>query len=505
MKHEAGSMKPPLSPKEIEAKNEYRLRIQEMSDPKKEWAADGQCCVVRAASMAELNRQLEEQLGLVGVEIQLFDVDFEEWYAPSSIEDVPMPDAIIKLRAAGKIAAVELPPVRRARDPSPGEEIDFSPRAQSMKQEVLGQPQAEPKEQPAEKPAIRKLDLDPMAGPQQPESEWTPVIAAKPAVEPSEPSAVSAWMKSSTTETPSAISTWLESNKPECSQPTAETQPAISTARLEEAIAAKRQRITKLEKLQKIAAETCGVKSKQYGDIMAEYRMERELLIEAMSELGKQTATDLGQDGQAFRDGGHVRPGARRPQEQQQQQPGHAALAGAAEWASHADSPRNLGGVKDTVDTMRRSMRSSSSATEAEAAYTADSGAGSSGGGSSKLSKLKKRSPLGKLGKNKGPKVGQGTQTLAALGFRFKEAGKLQEAREMWGRALASDASDPLGLRAEIESLSQILSRTSKPKPGAEARIHMDPLSEEPLAPPSLLERSPSADAWTEQVSCGSA
>eukprot|EP01051_Picozoa_sp_SAG22_P024103 SAG22_NODE_6530_length_842_cov_1.643338_1_plen_276_part_10 len=86
----AGGVAPP------DGSSEFQLKIVESST----WVPEGQVCPVHCTDLDGLVQQLQDKIGLVGVTVELFDEDFEEWCGPASLDEV-MPEATIRLKATG--------------------------------------------------------------------------------------------------------------------------------------------------------------------------------------------------------------------------------------------------------------------------------------------------------------------------------------------------------------------------------------------------------------------
>jgi hypothetical protein len=63
----------------------FKLRIDDSPDG----CANGTLVTTAAEDLAQLCERVGERLHLAGVQIQIFDSDFEEWLQPSGLEDIP--------------------------------------------------------------------------------------------------------------------------------------------------------------------------------------------------------------------------------------------------------------------------------------------------------------------------------------------------------------------------------------------------------------------------------
>ena len=75
----------------------FKLRVGESG----EWCQEGTLVKVEAADLEQLCATVGERLGLVGVQVEIFDSDFDEWVGPFALDDVPAV-ASVRVRAQGK-------------------------------------------------------------------------------------------------------------------------------------------------------------------------------------------------------------------------------------------------------------------------------------------------------------------------------------------------------------------------------------------------------------------
>jgi hypothetical protein len=62
----------------------FKLRVGESGD----WCQEGTLVSVVAGDLEQLCARVGESLGLVGVQVEIFDSDFDEWVGPFALDDV---------------------------------------------------------------------------------------------------------------------------------------------------------------------------------------------------------------------------------------------------------------------------------------------------------------------------------------------------------------------------------------------------------------------------------
>jgi serine/threonine protein phosphatase PrpC/ankyrin repeat protein len=87
----------------------FKLRVGESGD----WCQEGTLVSVVAGDLEQLCARVGESLGLVGVQVEIFDSDFDEWVGPFALDDVPAV-ASVRVRAQSK-----LPPPPEPEPPPP--------------------------------------------------------------------------------------------------------------------------------------------------------------------------------------------------------------------------------------------------------------------------------------------------------------------------------------------------------------------------------------------------
>eukprot|EP01043_Picozoa_sp_COSAG02_P029376 COSAG02_NODE_1827_length_10743_cov_19.183859_1_plen_1492_part_10 len=134
----------------------FKLRVGESG----EWCQEGTLVKVEASDLEQLCARVGERLGLIGVQVEIFDSDFDEWVGPFALGDVPAV-ASVRVRAQGKqqqppaatagAAEVESPaPAAPPLEPEPQPPPESQPLAAS---------QSRPQPTPPVLPAVERQDL----------------------------------------------------------------------------------------------------------------------------------------------------------------------------------------------------------------------------------------------------------------------------------------------------------------------------------------------------------
>ena len=75
----------PRQPEPAASARQLQLVVKESA----QWCADGTACSVSCADLVGLSRAVERQLGLTGVELEVYDDGFEEWCSVGALGEVP--------------------------------------------------------------------------------------------------------------------------------------------------------------------------------------------------------------------------------------------------------------------------------------------------------------------------------------------------------------------------------------------------------------------------------
>ena len=70
-----------------------------------EWCPEGTMCAVMCADLAGLSLAIGRQFGLMGVKVEIFDEEFEEWCGAATLDEVP-DRATVRIKATGRGAPV---------------------------------------------------------------------------------------------------------------------------------------------------------------------------------------------------------------------------------------------------------------------------------------------------------------------------------------------------------------------------------------------------------------
>ena len=76
---------PEPEPEPAASARQLQLAVKESA----QWCADGTACSVSCADLVGLSRAVERQLGLTGVELEVYDDGFEEWCSVGALGEVP--------------------------------------------------------------------------------------------------------------------------------------------------------------------------------------------------------------------------------------------------------------------------------------------------------------------------------------------------------------------------------------------------------------------------------
>ena len=106
----------------------FKLRVGQSDD----WCPEGTLVQTEAADLPELCERVGLQLGLLGVQVEIFDSDFDDWVGPFALDDVPAV-ASVRVRAAGRAPpppAPEAAPAELA--PAPPAAAPPAPAAEAL-------------------------------------------------------------------------------------------------------------------------------------------------------------------------------------------------------------------------------------------------------------------------------------------------------------------------------------------------------------------------------------
>ena len=80
------------------AQRTFKLRVGQSDD----WCPEGTLVQIQASELSELCERVGVELGLLGVQVEIFDSDFDDWVGPFALDDVPAV-ASVRVRAEAKV------------------------------------------------------------------------------------------------------------------------------------------------------------------------------------------------------------------------------------------------------------------------------------------------------------------------------------------------------------------------------------------------------------------